>query len=202
MMVDAMAYPQQVVLGQGEQYDYPPALPIMEQLRPNEDFFKYMITGNDEIDRMLHSLRGEVQIVKNGAKEYKKVYEAWISDDGIFKILHVMDTCGISKNILLGNLTTDQINYKAQKLKINLSYMIFKEGDRYEVKIGLRTLLVDTVINQIHSGLTRSEGGKMANQLTTASQRQEVYHHAESGKKEGMLSGIGSGIGKLFGKGE
>lgn len=197
-MVTVSEYPQSMSeTSQIEEYEYPPIMPITELRRPDEDFFKYMITGNDEIDRMLHSLRGEILVEVNGRKEYKQVYERWINDDGIFKILHIMDTCGISKNILLGNLTRDEINFKARKLKVDLSHMLFKEGHRYGVKKGLRTNLVNTVINPIHSGLTRSEHGKMANQLTTASQRQEVYHHAENQKKEGLLSGVG----KFFGKG-
>ena len=173
-----------------------PPMPVPLPEGPGEDFFKFRIDGSDILDDMAHQLRGEVFDEK--ANKYVVKFDRWVNDDGINKVLHVIYACGINKNTFLGNLTQEQILFKCRSIKKKLALLFFKKYKEFEIKKEMRDLLVTTVVNTVHSGLSRSEGGKESDQLSVAAQRIDHFQHIH--QQEQQRRGL---MGKLpfFGKG-
>jgi len=153
---------------------------------PQEDFYRYRIEGLDIIQEVQHQLRGEIWDDQEG--RYVPAFDRWINEAGIAKITHIIYSAGINKNVFLGNLSREQILFKCRLLKIKLSRLIMMRYQDYEIKREMWDLLVITVINQVHSGLSRSENGREATQLSTVSQRHDIYSHQQTQKSEGLLA--------------
>jgi hypothetical protein len=155
---------------------YPIETPIPEL--PNQDFFRFRIDNTEILEEVMHQLRGEVFIANENGQggEYKKVFDRWINEEGLNKISYIIYCCGINKNTLLGNLSKDEIYFKCQALKIQLSQLLFKKYKEFEVKKEMRELLVTAIMNTVHSALSRSEGGKEADDLSKATQRHEIVN--------------------------
>ena len=149
---------------------------------PEEDFFKFRIDGSDILEDIEHQLKGET--INETTGKYEPRFDRWINDEGINKVLHIIYACGINKNIFLGNLTKDEIMFKCKSIKKKLALLFFKKYYDYEVPKEMRSLLITTIVNQIHSGLSRSEGGRESEQLSTASLRHDIYSHQDQ-KREG-----------------
>jgi hypothetical protein len=157
--------------------------------QPDDDFFVFRINGSDIIDEVKRQLRGEV-LQADGS--FKKEYDAWLNEEGISKIVHIMYCNGLNKNTLLGNLTKDEIYYKCRHLKKKLALLLFKRYRDFGIKKEMRDLIIQTVVNTVHSGLSRSEFGKEAKELSSATQRHEVYQHQED-SKDGIMGLLGIG---------
>ncbi len=168
----------------------PPMTPPPIPQGPGQDFFRYRIESLDIIDEITHQLKGEVLIPDGkGGGEYKEKFDRWINDEGINKILHLIYSNGLNKNVFLGNLTHEEIMFKMRSLKKRLALLIFQKYDAFEIKKEMRSLIVTTVINQIHSGLSRCEGGREADQLSSATTRLESYAIQDK-QKQGMMEHI------------
>lgn len=159
----------------------PPSLPAPIPSNPDDDFFRFRIDGSDILEDIKHQLKGEAFI--SATNTYEEMFDRWINDEGINKVLHVIYACGINKNTFLGNLTKDEILWKCRSVKKKLALLLFKKYYDYEVPREMRDLLITTVVNTIHSGLSRSEGGKEANQLSTAAQRHDIYTYQEQNQQ-------------------
>lgn len=156
---------------------------------PDQDFFKYRIDTNDIIESIEHQLKGEVLTTnKDGEQFYVTKFDRWVNDEGINKILHVIYSNGLNKNVFLGNLTHDEIMYKMKSLKKKIALLLFQKYNDFEIKREMRSLVVSTIINQVHSGLSRCEGGREADQLSTATTRLESYAHNEKERQGGIMS--------------
>lgn len=173
-----------------------PPMPVPLPEGPGEDFFKFRIDGGDILDDMAHQLKGEVY--DDTRKEYVEKFDRWINDTGINKVLHVIYACGINKGVFLGNLTSDQILFKCRSVKKKLALLFFKKYNSYGIKREMRDLLVTTVVNTIHSGLSRSEGGKESDQLSVAAQRYDMFQHViqPEQQRRGLMGRL-----PFFGKG-
>ena len=160
--------------------------PLMTQMpvQPSEDFYRYRIDGLDMIEEIEHQLKGEV--FNPQQKKYVQKFDKWINDEGINKILHVIYSCGINKNTILGNLSQEQIMFKCRLLNRKLALLVFKKYHAYGIKKEMRDLLIITVNNTVHSALSRSEGGRESRQLSTAAQRHDIFQHNE-GSKQGRI---------------
>lgn len=157
---------------------------------PSNDFFIYRIDGNDIIEEIVHQLRGEViSFNKEGEKTWEKKFDVLANEEGINKIVYILYSNGINKNTLLGQLTHEEIYSRCNRIWRKLSLLLFKNCDRYNIKDDMRCLIIQTIINNIHSGLSRSEGGKEADQLSTATQRHEIVNTKDD-KKDSILDKI------------
>jgi transposase len=152
---------------------------------PHEDFYRYRIDGADIIDEMQHQLRGEIYDTKSG--KWVKQFDRWLNEKGISKITHIVYSLGINKNTYLGNLTREQVLFKCKLIKKKLARLILLQHQQWEVQREMWDMLIATVVNTIHSGLSRSEGGREAQQLSTAAQRHDIYSHTEQQKESGLL---------------
>lgn len=164
---------------------------------PEQDFFKYRVDTTDIIEEIEHQLRGDILVTdESGRQFYTNRFDRWVNDEGINKILHVIYSNGLNKNVFLGNLTHDEIMFKMKSLKKKISLLIFQKYDDFGIKRGMRSLIVSTIINQVHSGLSRCEGGREADQLSTATTRLESYAHHEKEKQGGIMSHLPGFRGK------
>jgi len=156
---------------------------------PEADFFRFRITSEDIIELVEHKLRGEEY--DETAKKYVQKYTAWCNDEFINIALSTIQDYA-NKNTYLGNFSTDQINYKCNKIKKKLAKLLFRNYNRYGIAKEKRSLIIDKIMNCIHSSLSRSDGGKEAIQLSTATQRHEVYHEEKepAQRQPGILSGV------------
>jgi len=159
-----------------------PPMPVPLPDGPGEDFFKFRIDGSDILEDMEHQLKGESYDPIQ--KTYVEKFDRWINDDGINKVLHVIYSCGINKNIFLGNLTKDEIMFKCRMLKKKVALLFFKKYKDFEIQKEMRDLLISTIINTVHSGLSRSEGGKESDQISVAAQRYEVFQHQQQQEQQ------------------
>jgi len=141
---------------------------------PNQDFFKFRIDNADILLDLEHHLKGEVLITTpDGKQKYEKKYEPLANEDGISLIISTIYACGINKNVLLGCLTHDEIYIRCKQLWIEMAKIFAIGYRRYGIRRDLRGKLIKIVVWQVHSGLSRSESGKEATQLSTATQRVE-----------------------------
>ena len=171
-------------------YNYHP-IPSRIPQQPTDDFFVFRITGEDVLEKIEHQLRGERIITKNGERVWAKKFDSWLSEQGIEDVLYVIHTCGINKNTFLGNLTREEINYKCLHLKKKLAKLFYQNGKVYDIDKTKRSLLISTIINPIHSALSRSEDGWEAEQLSVASQRHEIHTKTEQNKeRQGIVGGL------------
>lgn len=153
---------------------------------PSEDFFRYRIDSTDILDEITHQLKGEILVQdKDGKAKYIKKFKKLVNEEGINKICYLIYSCGLNKNIYLGNLSHEEISYKMKNIKIKLSVLIFKKYKAYEIEPEMRSLVVETIKNQIHSGLSRCEDGKEADQLSTATQMMIHKNQTEQTKQQG-----------------
>lgn len=165
---------------------YPMKLPDF----PTQDFFFYRLFGGDIIDNLQHQLRGAVKIInKDGKEVWRQEYDAWANEEGISKIIGILYSCGVNKNIFLGNLSHDEIYQRCQSLWIKLAKIFTFGYITYGIKKENRDILIQMVIQQVHSALSRSEGGKEASHISD--QVQKVEHRIEQGKqaKQGISPG-------------
>jgi len=154
---------------------------------PADDFFRFRIDGSDILEDIQHQLKGEVYDHAQGG--YVSSFDRWINDDGINKILHIIYACGINKNIFLGNLTKEEIMFKCNMLKKKLALLMFKKYNEFGVSKEMRDLLIMTVVGTVHSALSRSEGGREADQISTAAQRVEMFQRQEKDQQQpGIMS--------------
>jgi len=180
---------------QPQQQPRVPLIPAPIPSNPGDDFFRYRIDASDILIEVKHLLKGEVLV----GNQWVKQDEAWMNDKGINKVTHIMYVCGMNKGTFLGNLTKDEIMYKCKMLKKKLARLLFEKYQDYEVPKEMRDLLIKTVVDTVHSGLSRSEGGRESEQLSTAAQRIETHSYAEAQQPEkGLKSRIP--LAGFFGK--
>lgn len=164
----------------------PPPLPPHIPENPTDDFFKYRIDSKDILDELRALLEGKVY--NNNTGEYEQKFDPSVNEEGINKILYIVYSCGINKNTFLGNLTTEEIKFKCRLLKKKLALLLFKKYKSYGIKKEMRDLIIATVINQVHSGLSRSEAGREADLISVAASRMEVFNHQQKEQRDGVLS--------------
>ena len=152
---------------------------------PTQDFFKYRIQSEDVLEEIEHKLKGEVFDFQK--KEWVVKYGRWCNDDGVNIILaEIYDYA--NKNVYLGNLDRDQINFKCNKLKRQLARLLFNKYTIYEINKTKRSLLIKKVVDSVHSSLSRCEDGKEADQLSTSTQRHEISNFQQQEEKKSMLN--------------
>lgn len=173
---------------------YPSIMPPIPD-SPTQDFFRFRIDGSDIIDEVLHQLKGEMFVSNKG---WEAKFDRWMNDEGINKIIHIIYSCGINKNVFLGNLTKEEILYKCKMIKKKLALLLFQKHKEYQIPLEMRSLLITTVVNTIHSGLSRCEGGLEARQLSTATQRHEIFNE-QARKDESLMSRVNP-LRKLMGR--
>ena len=149
---------------------------------PENDFFKYRIDSSDIIDEVTQQLRGYVWVLEDGVGKWVKKYEPIVNDTFINIIINLLYSCGLNKNIILGNLKTEQIDLRMKMLWKKLARLICFRYNNYGIKKEMRSIVIQTIVNPIHSGLSRCEGGKEAYQLSTASQM-IIHRHESEGKQ-------------------
>ena len=176
-----MPFIQQEEPQQQNPYLSPMVVPPMPD-NPNQDFFRYRIDNTDILDELQHQLKGE--IYANGV--YTRKFKPQANDEGISVILNVVYSCGINKNILLGYLTHEEIYTRCRLMWKRLAKLFAFGYNRFGVRQDMRDQLIVSIVSQIHSGLSRSEGGKEAEQLSTATQKVEHRITEESNKGGGF----------------
>lgn len=167
-----------------EYYPQRTIIPSMVPTAPDDNFFKYRIESQEIIEELSHQLKGEIYDEKSNS--YVQKFEPWVNAEGINKIIHIVYSCGINKNIYLGNLSHEEIYFKCNMIKKKVARLLFNKYREYGIDKDMRNLLIVTIVNTIHSGLSRCEEGKEANQLSTASNRQEIVHLDPAKKQTGF----------------
>lgn len=165
---------------------------LQQGYTPSQDFFLFRLDSADIIEEIQHQLKGEVYISNdNGGGEWVKKYQRAMTDEGISEVVSMIYACGINKNTILGNLTKDEIYSRCRRVGKALLLYFANEGDRIGVTIKNRNLLIVKIVQMVHSGLSRSEGGREADQLSSAIQKVEHnIHQEQSQKSNSMLGGM------------
>lgn len=159
---------------------------------PQEDFFKYRLDPTQILEDIEHELRGEVFDANKGA--YVQKFEKELTDEGIAEILALINSCGINKNIILGCLTHEEIYSRCNRTWRKLAKFFVTDGHRIGLDKNKRDLLIQKIVSQIHSGLSRSEEGRESDQLSTAHQRVEHFLSEEKQRRGGLFNFARKGI--------
>lgn len=166
---------------------YDPLVNPNQIIEPKDDFFRFMIDSLDLIDEVEMQLKGYVKKPnKDGIIKYHKTFNSWINNEGISRIKYIIYSLGINKNTLLGNLSRDEINYKCCMLKKKLALLLFCNSLKYDVEPNNKDLLIMTVVNTVHSGLSRCEDGKLSDEVTRIIQRHEIQHEGANKEDKGF----------------
>jgi len=112
------------------------------------------------------------------------MFDAQANEDGINLILNIIYSCGINKNILLGYLEHEEIYTRCRALWRELAKLFAFHSHLYGIKKETRSQLVKSIVWLVHSGLSRSQDGKEADQLSSATQKIE-HRLIEQNKEQG-----------------
>lgn len=153
--------------------------------RPTEDFYKFRVDGSEVLEDIRTQLRGFVWDSRK--EEWVKVFEPLLDEEGINSVLYVVYSCGVNKNTVLGNLSRDEINFKCSMIKRQVAKLIFKRARKWGLSRDHWDAVLNSIVNPIHSALSRSDGGLEARQLSQHNQRHEVHTKME-GKDPGFMS--------------
>ncbi len=156
---------------------------------PQQDFFRFRIQSEDFLEELEHKLKGEIWIPNAGAGsggKWEKKYARWVNDEGISVIVSIVYDYA-NKNTYLGNLKKDEIFYMCRDLKKKLAVLLCRNYVQFEIEKSKRSLVLKKVVDTVHSALSRCEDGKEANQLSTATQRHEIYQQRMPEEDKGML---------------
>ena len=155
-----------------------------------KDFFKFRIDSTDIIAEIQHHLKGEVFVADQyGMGKYVQQFEQEMTNEGVNEVVGMIFAFGINKNTLLGCLTHDEIYERCNSIWKELATYFILNGNRVLMKKDRRSILLRKIVYMVHSGLSRSELGKEAKQLSQAVQR--VEHSMEEVKQEKKFDPIG-----------
>lgn len=129
----------------------------------------FRLVNDDLLDAMEHELKGEVK-TKDGWKQLK---EPWANEEGANKILSILRSIGLNKGITLGYLIEDQIKDRCRLVWNKMAYMMCVNYYKYGIERSHRSILIQMIVQQVHSSLTRSLFGKEAKQISSTSQHVE-----------------------------
>ena len=181
------SYDNSMPIQQPPQEQFDPLVNPNQIIEPKDEFFRFMIDSLDLIEEVEMQLKGYVKKPqKDGSVKFTKVFNAWINNEGISRIKYIIFSLGINKNTLLGNLNQDQINYKCNLLKKKLALLLMCNSKKYDVENNNKDLLIMTVVNTVHSGLSRCEDGKLSDEVTRIIQRHEIHHDDSQKEEKGM----------------
>lgn len=159
-----------------EQQPYPQN-PYYNQLPViGQEVHIYRLENKELIEMIEHQLRGEI-LLNN---KWVKKYTSWANEEGISKIMSILISCGLNKNITLGNLEKQEIYDRCRMIWQKLAYMMCVNYHEYGIKRSSRSMLIQIIVQQIHSALSRSEFGREGKQLS--SQTQHLEHTVREDK--------------------
>lgn len=135
----------------------------------NQAVHLYRLNNQEITEYIEHQLKGEEK--KKG--EWIQTKTPWANDEGVNKIMSILSSVGLNKNITLGNLTHEEIYDRCRIIWQKLAYMMCVNYHLYGIDKSNRSMLIQLVIQQVHSSLSRSEMGREAKQLSTTTQHVE-----------------------------
>lgn len=167
--------PQQQV---GDNYQQQPEEPMQDyQYSQGQDLQELMsavhifrLENTQLIDEIKKELKG---FEKDSVGKWSKKHTEWANDEGVSKIISILRSCGLNKNINLGFLTEDEVYDRVRLIWQKLAYMLCVNYHRYGVRKSHRTMIIQILIQQVHSALSRSLYGKEAKQISSMSQHVE-----------------------------
>lgn len=151
----------------------------------------YRLDNKELLESIEHQLKGEIKL--DG--EWTPKYEAWANDEGVNKIMGILQSVGLNKNITLGILKHDEIYIRVNIIWKRLAYMMCVNYHRYGILKSHRSMLIQLVVQQVHSALSRSELGREGKQLSSTTQLIDQTVR-EDKQKPGRLYNLFSGFGR------
>ena len=144
----------------------------------------FRLDNRDIVEQIEHQLRGEA-LTETG---WKKRYTAWANQEGVSRIMTILTSLGLNKNITLGNLTNEEIYARCQILWMKLAYMMCVNYYKYGIERSSRSVLIQLIVQPVHSALSRSELGREAKQLSSTTQHLEHTMREDKTRGPSMLN--------------
>lgn len=186
--------------GQPPPQGYSPLLEPPTPPNPEPDFFRYRIEGSDILESLEHQLKGEVWItLPDGGGKWDVKFKQELTDEGVSDVLNIVYSFGLNKNVILGNLTHEEIYERCNVIWKELARYFFLRGQVIGVTPYNRSMLIKKIVFIIHSGLSRSEMGREASQISTASQKVE-HTYVDNTPKSGIGNPLAP-VKNLFARG-
>ena len=152
---------------------------------PSSDFYMNRLDGTNLLNQIELQLRG--QIVDSNGKPIKK-WKAECNEDGIGMILSCIYTFGLNQNVFLGNLTDEEIKTRCRETWKNLAVLFALKYEVYAIPKENRKILLKKIVYTMHSGLSRSQFGKEASEISSATIRQENVNITPEQKHKSLLN--------------
>ena len=148
----------------------------------SSDIIRYRLESEDLMEVLEHDLRGDGW--DPDAKKWVPMYRRWVNDDGLSACMGIVSRY-VNRGSYLGNITKEEINFKCKAIKSELAKLFFKKSDLFELDKAMRKLLVRKIVDSIHLGLSRGEGGMESIQLSNMTNTQHVIHEDKTIQPQG-----------------
>ena len=162
-------------------------LPVPEM---PSDLTRWQLSSEDILDKLEHSLRGEIWNERE--QRYESKGQKLMNDEGIRSVLSIVESV-VNKIAFLSNLEQDMIFMITRELGIDLIQLIHMKHNEYNIKAEHASLIVDKVTFLIYLGLQRAfmEGERKF--LRTTEQRKYLIQENPKKEKKGFW---------IFGRGD
>lgn len=134
--------------------------------KPSEDIARWQLELNDILEKVEHSLKGDVVVFENGQliwKDNPNPKENTLNKKGVQIIMRLL-TKYINRNTILSDYTAEEINFKVLdfgKRLNNLIFMKYEEmGMDSEEKRKEYPSLVGALVDIVHSAYARAKDGR------------------------------------------
>lgn len=160
---------------------------------PSSEFHIQRLDGTKLLAEIENQLRGIITM-PDGTQVEK--WDPECNEKGIGMILSCIYTLGLNQNVFLGNISDEDIRNRCRAIWYNLAEIFCLDYERYGIEKHKRKLLIKKIVFTVHSGLSRSEWGKEATEISSATIRQENVNIDQSGQKQKSLLNPLSWFGK------
>ena len=151
------------------------------------DIIKTRLDSSDIMDEIGRQLRGLVWTQDGkGSGSYTKIYDTGLTEEGVGDVMHIIYGFGMNKNIFLGCLPIEEIKQRCHSLWLELAKYAVIAGKQTGFTKRRRSMLIKEIVYSVRSGLSRSENGREANQISTLAQRMEHIMKEERPERSSM----------------
>ena len=170
----------------------------IQPIQQHPELTKWQLDSTDPFEKIIQYLKGYAWVEKGRKGKWKQVLDKpLLNDAGIHRIRTFLYATG-NKIQYLSQFDQNEISYSLRELRSELCWHLLVNKEDYDLNRKDIPLLVDIIMQVVHSGIKRSEGGAEKRFITQAGQR--ITRSTTTGEtdRKGGSGGLFSG---LFGGG-
>ena len=155
------------------------------EAQQNPEIVKYQLETSELLENMRMLLLNEVfvQNTETGivTRQTSKFGKRLMNEDGVQELLTIVRP-HLDKNIILSNLTDDEISTTLIELRSKIALLLQRKYKDWEIDKEKLPTVMTTIINPIWSTLKRAANETTLNYLGKTQQLHEIRRHDDSDK--------------------